>query len=92
MVSDREFIAYLRQERKAEMKSRTGRAALTGFFLGALAGVAAGVLMAPRPGAETRRVTGEKLVETLDLMKETIGAWADDLNVQVDGDIDKIKE
>ncbi len=84
MVSDRELLEYLRGEKEREQKRTAGRSMLVGLFLGALAGVAAGVLMAPRPGQETRRTLGAKLAGTVERIKESMTECAEELKAQID--------
>jgi gas vesicle protein len=61
------------QERKArERRRRTARDLVIGATVGTAVGAAAGVLFAPRSGAETRRELGRKAGEQLQDAKETL--------------------
>jgi len=61
---------------------------LVAAFAGALAGVAAGFLLAPSSGKDTRDKLSEKTDEVIDYLSE----FSDKLKAQADGLIGKAKE
>ncbi len=48
---------------------------VTGLLAGALIGTAIGMLMAPKPGSETRQIVRERAGEYLDTARERAGGY-----------------
>jgi gas vesicle protein len=60
------------EDRDVIVIERDGGAGFGAVLLGALLGLAAGMLFAPRSGAETRRMLSKRLEEAKDLAEETV--------------------
>ena len=65
------------------MDKSTGKA-IVGFIFGAAVGVAAGILFAPRSGAETRKNLEKKAKEYSDEVVKKVSHKIDDLKGQMD--------
>lgn len=65
------------------MDKSTGKA-IVGFIFGAAVGMAAGLLFAPRSGAETRKNLEKKAREYSDEVAHKVGRKIDDLKGQMD--------
>jgi gas vesicle protein len=65
------------------MDKSTGKA-IVGFIFGAAVGLAAGMLFAPRSGAETRRKLEKKAREYSDEVVHKVSRKIDDLKGQMD--------
>jgi len=65
------------------MDNSTGKA-IVGFVFGAAIGVAAGILFAPRSGAETRKRIEKKAREYSDDISKKVGDKIEDLKGYVD--------
>jgi gas vesicle protein len=65
------------------MDKSTGKA-IVGFIFGAAVGMAAGLLFAPRSGAETRKNLEKKAREYSDDVVHKVGRKIDDLKGQMD--------
>jgi gas vesicle protein len=60
------------EERDVIVIERDGGAGFGAVLLGALLGLAAGMLFAPRSGAETRRMLSKRLEDAKDLAEDTV--------------------
>ena len=71
---------------------KTGGKILTALGIGLAAGAAAGILMAPRKGSETRRLIRRKGAAMVDNMQDTINEGKQKLTTLKEDFRDKITE
>jgi gas vesicle protein len=71
---------------------KTGTKILTALGVGLAAGAAAGVLMAPRKGSETRRLIRRKSNQVVDNVKDTIAEGKQKLTTLKEDFRDKLTE
>ena len=64
--------------------SKNGQGFVIGFLIGAVAGVAAALLMAPQSGKETRQTIGHKSMELKDQATKQAQRLASDAKGQVE--------
>jgi gas vesicle protein len=71
------------EERDVIVIEREGGAGFGAVFLGALLGLAAGLLFAPRSGAETRRMLSKRLEDAKDLAEDTVERVGDKISERI---------
>lgn len=71
------------EDRDVIVIERDGGAGFGALFFGALLGLAAGLLFAPRPGAETRRMLSKRLEHAKDLAEDTVERVGDKISERI---------
>ena len=69
-------------------ENKVGQSFIIGFLIGAVAGVAAALLMAPQSGKETRETIGKKSVE----LKDEATKQAQRLATEAKGQVEYVQE
>ncbi len=79
-----DLLANITRDSEEERRKAACRNLTTGLFFGALIGVTAGILLAPKSGKETRKDIADKTADTVEQLKEAINEYVNEVQTRIE--------